>query len=153
MPAPWQHLPSLALPDGAHNVDHGLNYPSEIACFATFFSIVGQKRLGLLSVLIIHVIILPFSDVIYFLLPSLDNPNRSVFGISCYRQILAKDLLNKSTDVTRSTVQKSVCVLSRIPLFGVLTAKLQLITEVYFNERDFAKDELSAVDLCSSEML
>lgn len=29
-------------------------------------------------------------DVIYFLLPSLDDPNRSVFGISCYRQISAK---------------------------------------------------------------
>ncbi|CAG9538055.1 unnamed protein product [Cercopithifilaria johnstoni] len=100
LPVAWQNLPSLALPDGAHNVDH---------------------------------------DVIYFLLPSLDDPNRSVFGISCYRQISAKDLLNKSTDVTRSSVQKSVCVLSRIPLFGVLTAKLQLITKAYFNERDFAK--------------
>ncbi|KAL4001695.1 Transport protein Avl9 family protein [Acanthocheilonema viteae] len=100
LPAAWQNLPSLALPDGAHNVDH---------------------------------------DVIYFLLPSLDDPNRSVFGISCYRQISAKDLLNKSTDVTRSSVQKSVCVLSRIPLFGVLTAKLELITKAYFNERDFAK--------------
>uniref|UniRef100_A0A1I8EER7 UDENN domain-containing protein n=1 Tax=Wuchereria bancrofti TaxID=6293 RepID=A0A1I8EER7_WUCBA len=100
LPAAWQNLPSLALPDGAHNVDH---------------------------------------DLIYFLLPSLDDPNRSVFGISCYRQISAKDLLNKSTDVTRSSVQKSVCVLSRVPLFGVLTAKLQLITKAYFNERDFAK--------------
>ncbi|VDK87505.1 unnamed protein product, partial [Litomosoides sigmodontis] len=100
LPAAWQNLPSLALPDGAHNVNH---------------------------------------DVIYFLLPSLDDPNRSVFGISCYRQISAKDLLNKSTDVTRSSVQKSVCVLSRVPLFGVLTAKLQLITKAYFNERDFAK--------------
>uniref|UniRef100_A0A915PIA1 UDENN domain-containing protein n=1 Tax=Setaria digitata TaxID=48799 RepID=A0A915PIA1_9BILA len=103
LPIAWQNLPSLALPDGAHNVDH---------------------------------------DVIYFLLPSLDDPNRSVFGISCYRQISAKDLLNKSTDVTRSTVQKSVCVLSRIPLFGALTAKLQLITKAYFNERDFAKVEV-----------
>ncbi|KAK6100737.1 Transport protein Avl9 family protein [Brugia pahangi] len=100
LPAAWQNLPSLALPDGAHNVDN---------------------------------------DVIYFLLPSLDDPNRSVFGISCYRQISAKDLLNKSTDVTRSSVQKSVCVLSRVPLFGILTAKLQLITKAYFNERDFAK--------------
>ncbi|EFO26146.2 hypothetical protein LOAG_02340 [Loa loa] len=100
LPLAWQNLPSLALPDGAHNVDH---------------------------------------DVIYFLLPSLNDPNRSVFGISCYRQISTKDLLNKSTDVTRSSVQKSVCVLSRVPLFGVLTAKLQLITKAYFNERDFAK--------------
>lgn len=46
-------------------------------------------------------------------------------------------------DVTRSSVQKSVCVLSRVPLFGVLTAKLQLITKAYFNERDFAKASFS----------
>ncbi|VDK45440.1 unnamed protein product [Anisakis simplex] len=103
IPNAWQNLPSLALPDGAHNVDQ---------------------------------------DVIYFLLPSLENPNRAVFGISCYRQISAEDLLNKSRDVTRSTVQKSVCVLTRVPLFGILTAKLQLITQVYFNERDFAKVEV-----------
>ncbi|VDN52069.1 unnamed protein product [Dracunculus medinensis] len=99
----WQNLPSLALPDGAHNVDQ---------------------------------------DVIYFLLPSLEMPNRAIFGISCYRQIAAQDLLNKSNDITRSTVQKSVCVLSKIPLFGVLTAKLQLITQAYFNERDFTKVEI-----------
>lgn len=44
--------------------------------------------------------------------------------------------------MTRNTVQKSVCVLSRVPLFGILTAKLQLITAAYFNERDFAKVEV-----------
>ncbi|KHN79040.1 Late secretory pathway protein AVL9 -like protein [Toxocara canis] len=103
VPSAWQNLPSLALPDGAHNVDQ---------------------------------------DVIYFLLPSLENANQAVFGISCYRQMSAQDLVNKSTDVTRSTVQKSVCVLTRVPLFGILTAKLQLITQVYFNERDFAKVEV-----------
>ncbi|VDN07012.1 unnamed protein product [Thelazia callipaeda] len=103
LPVAWQDLPSLALPDGAHNVDN---------------------------------------DVIYFLLPSLDDPNLSVFGVSCFRQISAEDLLYKSSDVTRCTVQKSVCVLSRVPLFGALTAKLQLITKAYFNERDFAKVEV-----------
>ncbi|MFH4979074.1 hypothetical protein AB6A40_005783 [Gnathostoma spinigerum] len=51
IPEPWQNLPSLALPDGAHNTAE---------------------------------------DVIYFLLPSLENPNNSVFGISCYRQIAAQ---------------------------------------------------------------
>uniref|UniRef100_A0A914RM14 AVL9/DENND6 domain-containing protein n=1 Tax=Parascaris equorum TaxID=6256 RepID=A0A914RM14_PAREQ len=51
IPIAWQNLPSLALPDGAHNVDQ---------------------------------------DVIYFLLPSLENPNRAVFGISCYRQMSAE---------------------------------------------------------------
>ncbi|KHN79021.1 Late secretory pathway protein AVL9 -like protein [Toxocara canis] len=51
VPSAWQNLPSLALPDGAHNVDQ---------------------------------------DVIYFLLPSLENANQAVFGISCYRQMSAQ---------------------------------------------------------------
>uniref|UniRef100_A0A7E4ZZP2 UDENN domain-containing protein n=1 Tax=Panagrellus redivivus TaxID=6233 RepID=A0A7E4ZZP2_PANRE len=103
IPEQWTFLPSLALPDGAHNVK---------------------------------------DDVIYFLLPSLENPNRAVFGISCYRQIAANDLVSKDKDVTRSSVQKSVVVLSRIPLFGVLKAKLELITQTYFNELDFSKVEV-----------
>ncbi|CAI4232354.1 unnamed protein product [Auanema sp. JU1783] len=84
------------------------------------------------------------SDVIYFTLPSKDSPGETVFGISCYRQISANDLVAKTDDVTRSTVQKSVCVISRSPLFGVLKAKLQLITQAYFNERDFSKVEVLA---------
>uniref|UniRef100_A0A0N5A965 UDENN domain-containing protein n=1 Tax=Syphacia muris TaxID=451379 RepID=A0A0N5A965_9BILA len=100
VPLAWQNLPTLALPDGAHNVEQ---------------------------------------DIIYFLLPSLSNPNRAVFGISCCRQMQAEDLINRSNDVTRNTVQKSVCVISTIPLYGVLTAKLELITRAYFNERDFEK--------------
>ncbi|GMT17306.1 hypothetical protein PFISCL1PPCAC_8603, partial [Pristionchus fissidentatus] len=81
-------------------------------------------------------------DTTYFLLPSLDDPDRAVFGISCFRQIATESLVSKSSDVTRSTVQKSVCVLSRSPLFGVLKAKLQLITQAYFNEKDFSKVEV-----------
>nr|CDJ85299.1 Late secretory pathway protein AVL9 domain containing protein [Haemonchus contortus] len=103
LPDEWVHLPSLALPDGAHNTT---------------------------------------DDVIFFVLPSRDNPQEAVFGISCYRQIPASDLVAKSDDVTRSTVQKSVCVLSRAPLFGALKAKLELITRAYFEERDFRKVEV-----------
>ncbi|XP_064816913.1 late secretory pathway protein AVL9 homolog [Oncorhynchus masou masou] len=42
-------------------------------------------------------------------------------------------------DVTRETVQKSVCVLSQVPLYGLLQAKLQLITHAYFEEKDFSQ--------------
>ncbi|KAK6038880.1 hypothetical protein COOONC_23615, partial [Cooperia oncophora] len=56
--------------------------------------------------------------------------------------ISLQDLVAKSDDVTRSTVQKSVCVLSRAPLFGALKAKLELITRAYFAERDFRKVEV-----------
>ncbi|PIO70353.1 hypothetical protein TELCIR_07801 [Teladorsagia circumcincta] len=80
LPDEWIHLPSLALPDGAHNTSDGTIYN------ATY-----------------------------------------------------KDLVAKTDDVTRSTVQKSVCVLSRAPLFGALKAKLELITRAYFAERDFRK--------------
>jgi hypothetical protein len=96
----WANLPSLSLPDGAHNVD---------------------------------------SDVIFFLLPSLEKENHAVYGISCYRQMAANQLKDKDQEVTRSSVQKSVCVISRVPLFGVLRAKLELITQAYFNEKDFSK--------------
>ncbi|VDM52637.1 unnamed protein product [Angiostrongylus costaricensis] len=99
----WINLPSLALPDGAHNTN---------------------------------------DDVIFFILPSKDRKGESVFGISCCRQIASEDLLSKGDDITRSTVQKSVCVLSRIPLYGALRTKLQVITRAYFAERDFTKVEV-----------
>jgi hypothetical protein len=72
-------------------------------------------------------------------LPSLDEKNRAIFGVACYRQIDTSTLLSKDDDVTRSHVQKSVVVLSKVPLYGVLTAKLELITQAYFNEKDFSK--------------
>ncbi|CAL1263801.1 unnamed protein product [Larinioides sclopetarius] len=103
LPEPWKHLPTLALPDGAHNYE---------------------------------------KDTIYFHLPSLDNPHQTVYGISCYRQMNAKNLIRRSSDITRETVQKSVCVLSKVPLYGLIQAKLELITHAYFDERDFSKVSL-----------
>ncbi|GFT50539.1 late secretory pathway protein AVL9 homolog [Nephila pilipes] len=103
LPEPWKQLPTLALPDGAHNYE---------------------------------------KDTIYFHLPSLENPHQTVFGISCYRQMNAENLLRRSSDITRETVQKSVCVLSKVPLYGLIQAKLELITHAYFDERDFSKVSL-----------
>ena len=54
----------------------------------------------------------------FFHLPDLEDPRKTIFGISCYRQIDASKLINKTEDITRTTVQKSVCVLSRLPLYG-----------------------------------
>ncbi|KAI9519456.1 late secretory pathway protein avl9, partial [Dissostichus eleginoides] len=76
---------------------------------------------------------------VYFHLPPLGEDMKCVYGVSCYRQIEAKALKVRQADVTRETVQKSVCVLSRVPLFGLLQAKLQLITHAYFEEKDFSQ--------------
>lgn len=78
-------------------------------------------------------------DTVYFHLPPLGDDMKCVYGVSCYRQIEAKALKVRQADVTRETVQKSVCVLSRVPLFGLLQAKLQLITHAYFEEKDFSQ--------------
>lgn len=63
----------------------------------------------------------------------------TVFGVSCYKQVDSKDLKAKNDDVTRSTVQKSVCILSCLPLYGYLREKLQVATRVYFDEKDFSR--------------
>ena len=58
------------------------------------------------------------SDTAFFHLPDLENPRKTIFGISCYRQIAAADVKNPTEKITRGFVQKSVCVLSRLPLYG-----------------------------------
>nr|XP_033494555.1 late secretory pathway protein AVL9 homolog [Epinephelus lanceolatus] len=78
-------------------------------------------------------------DTVFFHLPPLNEDMKCVYGVSCYRQIEAKALKVRQADVTRETVQKSVCVLSRVPLYGLLQAKLQLITQAYFEEKDFSQ--------------
>jgi hypothetical protein len=51
-------------------------------------------------------------------------------------------LKNRTADITRGTVQKSVCVLSRLPLYGHIQVKMALITHAYFDEGDFSKVQL-----------
>lgn len=78
-------------------------------------------------------------DTVFFHLPPRNGNGNTVYGISCYRQIEAKALKVRQADITRETVQKSVCVLSKLPLYGLLQAKLQLITHAYFEEKDFSQ--------------
>ena len=82
------------------------------------------------------------SDTAFFHLPDLVDPRKTIFGISCYRQIEASQVKNPTEDVTRGSVQKSVCVLSRLPLYGHIQVKMALITEAFFREGDFSRLDL-----------
>jgi hypothetical protein len=62
---------------------------------------------------------------------------QAVYGVACCRQVDSKDV-EPSTDITRSTVQKSVCVLSKYPLFGSIEAKLSQVMQAYFEVKDFS---------------
>ena len=113
LPTEWRFLPYLALPDGCHNYDEDSVYFS-LPCPETSKASksVGDGSKKLCSV---------------------------VHGIACCRQLDAKDVLSRTEELTRSTVQKSVCVLSRVPVFGFIEAKLNLVTHAYFNSKDFSE--------------
>ncbi|XP_034948866.1 late secretory pathway protein AVL9 homolog [Chelonus insularis] len=81
-------------------------------------------------------------DTVYFHLPSITDSKKTVYGVSCFRQIPVEKLKNRTSDMTRGTVQKSVCVLSTLPLYGHIQVKMALITHAYFEEGDFSKVSL-----------
>ncbi|CAG8090061.1 unnamed protein product [Penicillium olsonii] len=63
-------------------------------------------------------------------------PATSLFGIACSRQIDASLLINRSADVTRSTVQKAVVVVTDTPQrVGQLREKLSVVTSAWFAQR------------------
>ncbi|KAG0266738.1 late secretory pathway protein avl9 [Mortierella polycephala] len=81
-------------------------------------------------------------DFTYFHLPpvkSRKDATTTLFGISCNRQILTKDLVVKTDDVTRSSVQKAV-----VPIFGVLRQRLAVVTAAWFGQRDFTHTDILA---------
>jgi Transport protein Avl9 len=67
----------------------------------------------------------------------------SLFGISCTRQLDASRLLNRPSDVTRSTVQKAVVIIADSPQsFGTLRERLSVVTQAWFAQREFSDTEI-----------
>ncbi|CAL5871728.1 uncharacterized protein PFLUO_LOCUS5981 [Penicillium psychrofluorescens] len=71
------------------------------------------------------------------------SPATSLFGIACSRQMDSSRLLNRSPEVTRSTVQKAVVVVTDSPQsVGQLREKLSVVTSAWFAQRDFSDIEI-----------
>ncbi|KAH8426203.1 putative Avl9 protein [Aspergillus melleus] len=67
------------------------------------------------------------------------EPATSLFGIACSRQIDSNILTYRPPDVTRSTVQKAVVVITDTPQsLGQLREKLSMVTSAWFAQRDFS---------------
>ncbi|KAJ5204545.1 Late secretory pathway protein AVL9 [Penicillium cinerascens] len=67
------------------------------------------------------------------------TPATSLFGIACSRQLDSKLLINRHPDVTRSTVQKAVVVVTDSPQrVGQLREKLSVVTSAWFAQKDFS---------------
>ena len=64
------------------------------------------------------------------------RPATSLFGVSCTRQLESASLINRPSDVTRSTVQKALVAISDRPQqFAHLKEKLSVVTKAWFAQR------------------
>ena len=84
------------------------------------------------------------SDSQFFLI---QNFSKILFGISCYRQIKVTQAMKEDEqENTRDSVQKSMIIISKLPLFGQMAAKLSITMLAYFNQ-DSLKDKKIIKDL------
>ncbi|KJE92571.1 hypothetical protein CAOG_03513 [Capsaspora owczarzaki ATCC 30864] len=125
LPVAWAQLPFLAMPDGAHS------RTSDLVCF----TLPMPTDLSLLPNHISH---------------ESYAKTQTVFGLACFRQQDAASFKTRSADVTRNTIQKSVVVLSLVPIFGFLKQKTVAMTEALFDQRDFT--DLTLLELFYSSI-
>lgn len=75
-----------------------------------------------------------------------DLKDASLFGISCTRQIRADKLKAKSSEVTRSFVQKAVVAIVNNPGdLGQLRERLAAVTAAWFAQEDFSNVDILRV--------
>lgn len=126
----WPNLPFQALPDGSHS--HEENF-----CYFTML----YDQLNHTAPLSV-----PTRDKAGNIIEDVSDMENvtTLFGISCNRQIKSSELKSKPADVTRSTVQKSIIVIARKPIFGPIREKLAVITRAFFLQADFS--DMSIID-------
>ncbi|QLG74518.1 hypothetical protein HG535_0G04010 [Zygotorulaspora mrakii] len=113
----WPNLPFQALPDGSHSFKETFTY------FTLLFN--EKKKCSPPN----GATDLPEGEL---------NHYTTLFAISCSRQIRSDELTHKDKDITRSTVQKAIVVISRQPIFGQIKDKLSLVTNAFFLQRNFS---------------
>ena len=83
------------------------------------------------------------SDSQFFLI---QNYSKILFGISTYRQLqINQDLKEDEFENSRNCLQKSICVISKIPLFGPMASKLSVTMSAYFNQSNLKDKDIIAI--------
>ena len=66
--------------------------------------------------------------------------------MSCFKQIkVTNEMKEKDKDLTRSYIQKGICLVAEVPLFGSLMSKLEPITKAYFQQENFKDNEVKFI--------
>ena len=72
------------------------------------------------------------NDSQFFLIQNLP---KLLYGISCYRQLeITPAMKEDEQENTRDCVQKAMCIISKVPLFGQMASKLSVTMLAYFNQ-------------------
>ena len=87
------------------------------------------------------------NDSQFFLI---QNLSKLLYGISCYRQLqITQAMKEDEQENTRDCVQKAMCIISKVPLFGQMASKLSVTMLAYFNQESL-KDKKIIEDLYSN---
>ena len=87
------------------------------------------------------------NDSQYFLI---QNLSKILYGISCYRQLeVTQAMKEDEQENTRDCVQKAMCIVSKVPLFGQMASKLSVTMLAYFNQESL-KDKKIIGELYSN---
>lgn len=69
--------------------------------------------------------------------------NKVFYGVSCFKQIpVSEEMKLQDKELTRGFLQKAVCIVSEVPLFGSIMSKLEPITKAYFKQNNFKDNEV-----------
>ena len=87
------------------------------------------------------------NDSQFFLI---QNLSKLLYGISCYRQLQTTTAMKEDEqENTRDYIQKAMCIVSKVPLFGQMSSKLSVTMLAYFNQESL-KDKKIIEDLYSN---
>ena len=90
------------------------------------------------------------NDSQFFLIQNLP---KLLYGISCYRQLQTTQAMKEDEqENTRDYIQKAMCIVSKVPLFGQMASKLSVTMLAYFNQESL-KDKKIIEELYSNYKL
>ena len=82
------------------------------------------------------------NDSQFFLIQNLP---KILYGISCYRQLETTPAMKEDEqENTRDCVQKAMCIVSKVPLFGQMISKLSVTMLAYFNQESLKDKKIIA---------
>ncbi|KAN0000205.1 hypothetical protein ACTFIZ_000664 [Dictyostelium cf. discoideum] len=88
-----------------------------------------------------------FEDYTFFIMEEINpttSPSKRLYGLSYFKQKNKRDLPKQAItpEDTRSSIQKSVIILSKFPIFNSFKTQLSSATICYFNQGDFQNTDL-----------